>query len=155
MDVMVNGAARAVAREWRDESALHWLRESQGLVGAKFGCGVGICGACTVWLDGAPVRSCLTPVAQCASRQVTTVEGLAQGSKLHPVQQAWLDHSVPQCGYCQSGQIMAAAALLRDVKQPTDAQIDEALSGHLCRCGTQARVREAVKTAARRIGGAA
>jgi isoquinoline 1-oxidoreductase subunit alpha len=152
MDVMVNGAAIAVAPEWREEASSHWLRESQGLVGAKFGCGVGICGACTVWLDGAPVRSCLTPVAQCVGKGVTTVEGLAVGGKLHAVQQAWLEMDVPQCGYCQSGQIMAAAALLRDVPSPSDAQIDEALSGHLCRCGTQARVRAAVKAAATRIG---
>lgn len=144
MKLRVNGQVREVPEAWHDESLLQVLREALGLVGAKWGCGAGLCGACTVLLDGEPVRACITPVAAVAGRAVETVEGLAPGGRLHPVQQQWLDAALPQCGYCQSGQIMATVALLRRVPRPTVGQIDEALSGHLCRCGTQPRVRAAV-----------
>ena len=119
-----------------------------GLVGAKFGCGVGTCGACTVLVDGEPTRSCVLRVREVGARAVFTVEGLTQGDSLHPVQAAWLEESVPQCGYCQAGQIMSTVALLKRHPQPSDADIDEALAGNLCRCGTQQRIRRAVKRAA-------
>jgi isoquinoline 1-oxidoreductase subunit alpha len=145
MQITINREARTVPETWQQESLLHVLREALGLVGSKFGCGAAQCGACTVWLDGAPVRSCVLPVSAVGTRAVTTIEGLAPSDgELHPVQRAWLVHQVPQCGYCQAGQIMAAAALLRDTPAPTDAQIDAALAGHLCRCGTQHRVRMAI-----------
>ena len=156
MELRINAQARTVPPEWQDDSLLHVLREAFGLVGAKFGCGAGLCGACTVLVDGAAVRSCVMPVSAAAGREVTTIEGLsAAGAPLHPVQQAWLDRAVPQCGYCQAGQVMGTVALLRTTPRPGDADIDAALAGHLCRCGTQQRVREAVKDAARRLAGAA
>ena len=148
MEVRVNGRSMAVEPDWHAESLLSVLREHLGLVGTKFGCGVGLCGACTVLVDGAPQRSCLVPARDIGSRSVTTIEGLADGAELHAVQRAWLEECVPQCGYCQAGQLVAAAALLRFHPRPTDAQIDEALSGHLCRCGTQQRIRRAVHRAA-------
>jgi isoquinoline 1-oxidoreductase subunit alpha len=149
VELRINGAARTVPQEWRQDSLLQVLREAFGLVGAKYGCGVGQCGACTVLLDGVPTRSCLLPVAAAAGRELATIEGLApEGGQLHPVQQAWLDEAVPQCGYCQAGQIMGTVALLRTTPRPDDAQIDAALSPHLCRCGTQQRIRRAVKRAA-------
>ena len=149
MDIQINGAVRTVPPEWRDESLLQVLREAFGLVGTKFGCGAGHCGACTLLLDGAAARSCMLPVAAAAGREVTTIEGLAGADgALHPVQQAWLDMAVPQCGYCQAGQIMGAVALLRAQARPTGAQVDAALAGHLCRCGTQHRIRAAVRRAA-------
>lgn len=148
MELRINGRAHAIAPQWHEESLLSVLREHLGLVGAKFGCGVGLCGACTVLVDGAPQRSCMLGAASVGGRAVTTIEGLADGARLHPVQQAWLDEAVPQCGYCQAGQVMATVALLRRVPGPTDAQIDEALAGHLCRCGTQQRIRRAVHRAA-------
>lgn len=148
MELDVNGQRRPVPPEWQHDSLLHVLREALGLVGAKYGCGVGQCGACTVLLDGAAVRSCMLPVAAVGAGAVTTIEGLAQGERLHPVQQAWLEHAVPQCGYCQAGQIIAAVALLRVHASPTTQQIDAALAGHLCRCGTQQRARQALRSAA-------
>jgi len=152
MELDINGQRQAIAPAWRDERLLWVLREHLGLVGSKHGCGVGQCGACTVLVDGAPARSCLLPVSATAGRRITTVEGLASADKgLHPVQQAWLDERVPQCGYCQAGQIVAAAALLHEHPLPSDAQIDAALAGHLCRCGTQQRVRAAVHRAARAL----
>ena len=130
------------------------LREHLGLVGTKHGCGQGHCGACTVLVDGAPQRSCLLPASAAAGRRITTVEGLVRAdASLHPIQQAWLDERVPQCGYCQAGQIVAAAALLSEHPAPSDAQIDAAFAGHLCRCGTQQRVRLAVHRAARALAG--
>ncbi len=130
-----------------DMPLLWVIREKIGLTGTKFGCGVAQCGACTVHLDGRPVRACVTPVSDAAGRAVTTIEGLAE-SGLHPVQQAWIAEEVPQCGYCQSGQIMSAAALLARNPAPTDADIDEAMAGNICRCGTYQRIRAAIHRAA-------
>jgi isoquinoline 1-oxidoreductase alpha subunit len=148
VELRINEQRVATAPEWHDESLLNVLREHLGLVGTKFGCGVGLCGACTVLVDGEPQRSCLVRAKDMEARSITTIEGLADGATLHAVQQAWLDEAVPQCGYCQAGQVMATVALLRIHARPTDAQIDEALSGHLCRCGTQQRIRRAVHRAA-------
>lgn len=148
MNLSVNGQDRPVPAQWQDETLLVVLRESFGLVGSKFGCGVGLCGACTVLVDGRPARSCALPVRVVQGRAVVTVEGLARDQALHPVQAAWLEESVPQCGYCQAGQIMSTVALLRQTPRPSDTQIDEALSGNLCRCGTQQRIRRAVQRAA-------
>lgn len=150
MDLHINGRRHSVAPEWRDESLLQVLREHLGLVGTKFGCGQGQCGACTVLLDGTAVRSCLLPVASVGALPVTTVEGLAAADgKLHPLQQAWLDHQVPQCGYCQAGQLMCAAGLLRRAPRPTPGDIDAAMGGNLCRCGTQHRIRQTLKAFAK------
>jgi isoquinoline 1-oxidoreductase alpha subunit len=124
------------------------LREQAGLTGTKYGCGVAQCGACTVLIDGAAVRSCVVPVGAAEGKQVTTIEGLASGGVLHKVQKAWLDHEVPQCGFCQAGLIMAVAALLRDKPKPTDADIDASIT-NICRCGTFQQVREAIHAAAK------
>ncbi|OYU30526.1 MAG: (2Fe-2S)-binding protein [Comamonadaceae bacterium PBBC2] len=145
MKLRVNDRWMDVQENWQDESLLHVLREGLGLVGTKFGCGAGLCGACTVHVDGEPVRSCLTPVSSVMNKNITTIEGLAPLGELHPVQQKWLSAAIPQCGYCQSGQIMATVALLKRTPRPSDEQIEEALTGHLCRCGTQARVRTAIQ----------
>jgi isoquinoline 1-oxidoreductase subunit alpha len=123
------------------------LREQVGLTGTKYGCGIAQCGACTVHVDGIAMRSCSLPVSDAEGKQITTIEGLGQNGVLHPVQQAWLEHDVPQCGYCQSGQIMQAAALLARNPHPSDAEIDEAMSGNLCRCGTYGRIRRAIHAA--------
>ena len=124
------------------------IREQVGLTGTKYGCGVAQCGACTVHIDGAAVRACVLPVSAVAGKQITTIEGLATGGALHKVQQAWIDHDVPQCGYCQTGMIMAVAALLREKPRPTDADIDAAIT-NICRCGTFQQVREAIHAAAK------
>ena len=124
------------------------IREQVGLTGTKYGCGVAQCGACTVHLDGAPIRSCSFPVSAAAGKKITTIEGLAQGNTLHKVQQAWIQHDVPQCGYCQSGMIMAVAALLKEKPKPTDADINAAIT-NICRCGTFQQVREAIHSAAK------
>lgn len=126
------------------------LRDTLGLTGTKFGCGISQCGACTVHLDGQAVRSCITPVSAVGEKRVTTIEGLS-ASRSHPVQRAWIEEEVPQCGYCQPGMIMSCAALLSRTRKPTDAQIEQALAGHICRCGTYQRI----KTAVRRAAGAA
>ena len=146
MKLNVNGAEREV--DARDDMPLLWvLRDLMGLTGTKFGCGIAQCGACTVHVDGAPLRACVTPASAVAGRKITTIEGLsADGS--HPVQKAWAELDVVQCGYCQSGQIMSAAALLAKVPSPTDTDIDQALSGNICRCGTYPRIRAAVHRAA-------
>src|SRR5262245_16642159 len=128
------------------------LRESLGLTGTKFGCGIAQCGACTVILNGDAVRSCVTPVARAQGKSVTTIEGLSS-TAAHPVQQAWLTEQVPQCGFCQSGQIMSAVVLLRAIPRPTDTDIDEAMAGNICRCGTYLRIRRAVHLGARLIAG--
>ena len=125
------------------------LRDELDIKGPKYGCGIGQCGACTVHVDGEPARSCTLPISKLAGRRVVTIEGLAQGDRLHPVQQSWIDHQVPQCGYCQGGQILAAVALLRKYPRPTDRQIDEAMT-NICRCGTYARVRAAIHGAAKK-----
>jgi len=142
----VNG--KAVSVEAEPDTPLLWVvREDLGLTGTKFGCGIAACGACTVHVDGEPVRSCSLPVSEAAGKAVTTIEGLksADGT-LSAVQQAWIDAQVPQCGYCQSGQIMAAAALIKKTGRPSDAQIDEAMT-NLCRCGTYPRIRDAIRRA--------
>ncbi|MGQ3055010.1 MAG: (2Fe-2S)-binding protein [Roseateles sp.] len=142
MELQINGGRRAVAAEWRDETLLHVLREHLGLVGSKFGCGVGLCGACTVMLDGVATRSCVLPVSAAVGRELTTIEGLAGADgALHPLQRQWLEHQVPQCGYCQAGQLMSAAALLQQNPRPDAAACEAAMSGNLCRCGTQQRIR--------------
>jgi len=146
IELRVNGVIHRVDVE--PAMPLLWvLRDVLGLTGTKFGCGIGQCGACTVHLDGAPVRSCQLAAGSAAGRAVTTIEGLAVSAP-HPVQEAWIAEQVPQCGYCQSGQIMSAAALLARVSRPTDAEIDAAMSGNLCRCGTYQRIRRAVRRAA-------
>jgi isoquinoline 1-oxidoreductase subunit alpha len=124
------------------------IREQVGLTGTKYGCGIALCGACTVHVDGQAVRSCMMPVSAAEGKQITTIEGLAAGGVLHKVQQAWLDHDVPQCGYCQAGMIMAVAALLKDKPTPTDADIDATIT-NICRCGTFQQVRAAIHAAAR------
>jgi isoquinoline 1-oxidoreductase subunit alpha len=148
IQLRVNG--KSVATDVDPNTPLLWvLRDSLGLVGTKFGCGMALCGACTVHVDGEPIRACATPVSAVAGKAVTTIEGLAPSAgTLHPLQQAWIDHDVPQCGYCQAGQIMSAAALLAQKPKPTDADIDGAMAGNLCRCGTYQRVRAAIHSAA-------
>jgi aerobic-type carbon monoxide dehydrogenase small subunit (CoxS/CutS family) len=131
------------------DTPLLWvIRENLGLTGTKFGCGMALCGACTVHLDGEAIRSCVTPVSRAAGKSVTTIEGLAPNLS-HPLQRAWIAEDVPQCGYCQSGQIMSAAVLLREKPKPTDTDIDEAMSGNICRCGTYQRIRNAIHHAAK------
>jgi isoquinoline 1-oxidoreductase alpha subunit len=142
----VNGTSHQVDVD--PSTPLLWvLREQIGLAGTKYGCGIAQCGACTVHLDGQPVRSCSLPVSEAEGKRVTTIEGLAQNGTLHRVQQAWLDHDVPQCGYCQSGMIMAVAALLTEKPKPTDADIDANIT-NICRCGTYQQVRAAIHAAA-------
>lgn len=148
MRLTVNGEDQSLTEDWRDETLLEALREGLGLVGAKFGCGQGVCGACTVIVDGAPQRSCLLRLGDLEGAAVETVEGLGADGALDPVQRAWIDGAVPQCGYCQAGQIMSAVALLRRTPQPTDAEIDAAMSGNLCRCGAYRRIRAAIHMAA-------
>ena len=143
----ING--RTVDVDADPNTPLLWvIREQVGLTGTKYGCGVAQCGACTVHIDGAPVRSCAMPVSAVAGKQITTIEGLATGGTLHKVQKAWVDLDVPQCGFCQSGMIMAVAALLREKPRPTDADIDAAIT-NICRCGTFQQVREAIHAAAK------
>jgi isoquinoline 1-oxidoreductase alpha subunit len=143
----INGKSHDVDVE--PETPLLWaIREQVGLTGTKYGCGIAQCGACTVHIDGAPVRSCVTPVSAAAGKKITTIEGLAANGKLNKVQNAWLENDVPQCGYCQSGMIMAVTALLQKTPRPTDAQIDAAIT-NICRCGTFQQVREAIHAAAK------
>jgi aerobic-type carbon monoxide dehydrogenase small subunit (CoxS/CutS family) len=130
-----------------DMPLLWALRDSLGLTGTKYGCGIAVCGACTVHVDGETVRACVTPVSAVAGKKITTIEGLSADSS-HPVQRAWIEHDVPQCGFCQSGQIMQAVALLAKNPNPSDADIDQAMNGVLCRCGTYQRIRTAIKRAA-------
>ena len=130
------------------EMPLLWaIREKVGLTGTKYACGMALCGACTVHLDGSPIRSCITPVSAAAGKKVTTIEGLSEKGD-HPVQRAWMDVDVPQCGFCQSGQLMSAAALLASKPSPTDSDIDDAMAGNICRCGTYQRIRAAIHRAA-------
>jgi len=146
IQLSVNG--RTVAIDAEPDMPLLWaLREQLQLTGTKFGCGMALCGACTVHLDGKPVRSCSTPMSAAAGKKVTTIEGIASTRAGKAVQAAWVSHDVPQCGYCQSGQIMSACALLAEKKRPTDADIDSAMSGNVCRCGTYNQIRAAIKDA--------
>jgi isoquinoline 1-oxidoreductase subunit alpha len=148
ISLRVNGVEHSYAGE-PDMPLLWYLRDMLGLTGTKFGCGIGLCGACTVHRNGEAVRSCLTPMQAVADAEVTTIEGLGANG-LHPVQEAWMDLSVPQCGYCQAGQIMQAAALLKQNAHPSDADIDQLMNGNICRCGTYQRIRAAIHAAARR-----
>ena len=147
INLHINGRATRVDSD--PNTPLLWvLRDTLGLTGTKFGCGVAQCGACTVHLNGNPVRACVMPVGSADGKAVTTIEGVAQDGQLHPVQQAWIDHQVPQCGYCQSGQIMSAIALLQSNPAPRDEDIDRAMAGNICRCGTYNRIRAAIHSAA-------
>lgn len=150
----VNGTDHTV--DVPEDQPLLWvLRDELKLVGTKFGCGAAQCGACTVHLNGTATRSCITPASAVAGQKITTIEGLAKGGTLTAVQKAWMDHDVPQCGYCQAGQIMSAAALLGTNKNPSDADIDSYMQGNLCRCGTYVRIRAAIKSAAKALNGSA
>jgi aerobic-type carbon monoxide dehydrogenase small subunit (CoxS/CutS family) len=150
--INVNG--KAVEVDVDPETPLLWvLRDTLGLTGTKFGCGMALCGACTVHLNGQAVRSCQVQVSAVGDQPVTTIEGLS-ADRSHPVQQAWIEHDVPQCGYCQSGQIMSASALLATTPKPNDADIDAAMSGNICRCGTYQRIRSAIRRAAEIKAGA-
>ena len=151
--ITLNVNGRDLKADVEPDTPLLWtLRDGLGLTGTKFGCGMAQCGACTVHLDGQPIRSCVTPVSAVGNKKVTTIEGLSADGT-HPVQRAWEAEQVPQCGYCQSGQIMSAAALLAKNPKPSDADIDKAMAGNICRCGTYQRIRKAIHTAA--DGGAA
>jgi aerobic-type carbon monoxide dehydrogenase small subunit (CoxS/CutS family) len=151
--ITLNVNGRELKADVEPDTPLLWtLRDGLGLTGTKFGCGIAQCGACTVHLDGQPIRSCVTPVSAVGTKKVTTIEGLSADGT-HPVQRAWEADQVPQCGYCQSGQLMAAAALLAKNPKPSDADIDKAMAGNICRCGTYQRIRKAIHTAAE--GGAA
>lgn len=150
--ITLNVNGRSIEVDVDPQTPLLWvLRDTVGLTGTKYGCGMALCGACTVHLDGEPIRSCVTPVSAIGDQKITTIEGLSK-DRSHPVQQAWMEIDVPQCGYCQSGQIMSAAALLAKTPKPTDADIDSAMSGNLCRCGTYQRIRTAIHRAAELAG---
>ena len=145
-NLRVNGGTRTIDAD--SAMPLLWaLRDLLGMTGTKFGCGIGACGACTVHLNGEAVRSCITAIGDVGDQEITTIEGLSPDGT-HPVQRAWVANNVPQCGYCQAGQIMQAASLLKDTPKPTDQQITDAMSGNVCRCGTYQRIRAAIKTAA-------
>jgi isoquinoline 1-oxidoreductase alpha subunit len=148
--ININGSSRSVDVD--GDTPLLWvLRDVLGLTGTKFGCGMALCGACTVHLDGTAVRSCITTIDSIGDSRITTIEAIGGTSAGAKVQKAWIDHQVPQCGYCQSGQIMSASALLADKHRPTDAEIDDAMGGNICRCGTYARIRKAIKSAAQSL----
>ncbi len=149
MELKINGKAMPVDVD--PETPLLWVvRDELGLTGTKYGCGKALCGACTVHVDGQPVRSCSFPVSAAAGKAITTIEGMNDQTTI-AVQKAWVENAVPQCGYCQSGQVMSAVALLREKKKPTDAEIDAAMSGNLCRCGTYQRIRTAIKQASKSL----
>jgi isoquinoline 1-oxidoreductase alpha subunit len=149
--IVVNGKASSVDVD--GDTPLLWvLRDVLGMTGTKFGCGMALCGACTIHLEGKPLRSCVTPIAAAAGKRITTIEAIGATAAGARIQTAWLAREVVQCGYCQSGQIMSASALLASNPHPTDAQIDAAMSGNICRCGTYVRIREAIKLAARTAG---
>jgi isoquinoline 1-oxidoreductase subunit alpha len=152
MDLSINGRVVNVAA--RDDTPLLWvLRDHLGMIGTKFGCGLGLCGACTVHVEGTAVRACVTPISTLKDRKITTIEGVGTTSLGKALQEAWVDLNVPQCGYCQTGQIMSAAALLATTPQPSDADIDAGMAGNICRCGTYPRIRQAIKNVASRSGG--
>jgi isoquinoline 1-oxidoreductase alpha subunit len=147
MKIVVNGVERSV--EFEPDTPLLWVvRDELKLKGTKFGCGKGLCGACTVHLNGAPIRSCITPVSAVEGQKITTIEGIGSEDSPHPLQVSWSELNVPQCGYCQSGQLMSASALLANNPNPTDEDIDGAMSGNLCRCGTYPRIKAAIHQAA-------
>ena len=149
--INVNGNSYSVDVD--DDTPLLWvLRDVLGMTGTKFGCGMALCGACTVHIDGAPARSCITSIDSVGASEITTIEAIGATAAGARIQKAWLDREVPQCGYCQSGQIMSASALLAGNPRPTDADIDDAMSGNICRCGTYVRIREAIKQAAQSAG---
>ena len=143
----INGEIHSIEAD-ADTPLLWVLRDQLNLVGTKYGCGIGQCGSCTVHVNGAPLRSCMQQVSQLQGMDIVTIEGLSKEGD-HPVQKAWLEHDVPQCGYCQSGQIMTAAALLKNNPNPTDEDIDAAMEGNICRCGTYVRIKQAIKTASK------
>ena len=146
-NLKINGEKRTV--EVADDTPILWvLRDHLGLVGTKYGCGIAQCGACTIHVNGAAMRSCQLPISAVGDKKITTIEGLSKNGT-HPLQKAWLEHDVPQCGYCQAGQIMTAAALLKNNSNPSDSDIDTAMNGNICRCGTYIRIKEAIKTAAK------
>jgi len=152
MNIEINGKPISVSKDFEDATLLDFIRDFAGLKGTKFGCGMGLCGACTVHIDGVAARSCQVLVEEVGDQSVTTIEGLAMADpagSLHPVQQAWIEESVPQCGYCQPGQIMTAAAFLNRNPDPSNKEIKQAMNGNLCRCGTYERIRKAVARAAR------
>lgn len=147
MQLTINGAVQVI--DVATDTPLLWvLRDTLGLTGTKFGCGIAQCGACTVLLNGTPIRSCVTPISAAAGAEITTIEGLASDGEPHPVQKAWLDLQVPQCGYCQSGQILSAVALLETNPKPSDEDINTAMSGNICRCGMYSRIKAAIKQVA-------
>lgn len=146
-NLTVNGIKKEISAD-ADTPLLWILRDKLGLVGTKYGCGISQCGACTVHIDGDAMRSCSLPVSSVGSKKIVTIEGLSEDG-MHPVQRAWVEHDVPQCGYCQAGQIMTAAAFLKTNKRPNDEEIREAMHGNLCRCGTYNRIKDAVKTASK------
>ncbi len=151
LTLRINGKERTADID--PNTPLLWvLRDTLGLAGTKFGCGMALCGACTVLADGAPIRACSTPAASVVGQNITTIEGLAKSpTELHPLQQAWIEHDVPQCGYCQAGQLMSAAALLARTPKPSDEEIDGAMAGNICRCGTYQRIRAAIHSAAEKM----
>lgn len=149
MKLNINGIDHHVDSDWQSESLLDVLRDHLGITGTHFSCGIGQCGACLVHVDNEPITSCITPVSMAEGKEILTIEGLASDDgTLHPLQQAWIDEAVPQCGFCQSGQIMRALALLQETPNPDDADIDQAMNGNLCRCGTYPRIRKSIKKAA-------
>ncbi len=148
-DLKINGKSHQVDVD-ADTPILWVLRDNIKLVGTKFGCGIAQCGACTVHIDGQATRSCILPVSAVAGKEITTIEGLSENGD-HPVQEAWIEHDVPQCGYCQAGQIMAASSLLKKNAKPSDEEIDIAMQGNICRCGTYVRIKAAVKTASAKL----
>ena len=151
MDLSINGQAVQISAS--DDTPLLWvLRDHLGMTGTKFGCGMAVCGACTVHVDGKAVRSCVTPISVLAGKKITTIEGIGSSAPGKALQEAWVALNVPQCGYCQSGQIMSAAALLASTPQPTDTDIDATMAGNICRCGTYVRIRAAIKRAAGQSG---
>lgn len=152
MRLIVNGKEHQVAANWGEEKLLFTLREHLGLMGTKYGCGIGLCGSCKVQVDGKVMTSCLLRTADVEGREVRTIEGLAYGGKLHPLQQAWMAESVPQCGYCQAGMLIQAEGLLAEKPDPSDEDILAAMAGNLCRCGTYDRIKKAIRRAAEIAG---